>query len=208
MKLTEYLGSEYTFTPYIPEIAVMLKHPLQTLILCNLLNKLSAYNKVAKANKAYGKEYHFKHNQSSIFGKELGIPKTTFEDNIKLLSDYVTYFGSKDNNDSGYNTTYYHLNLEAIRKLFNEGKKLLGNNTKVVNPENKVIRKSYQSSNNSPLANIDNYLNRINALQVKLNNNEIDNNEFNCYFQSLKMKLEENKVKINFDKNVKLWKKN
>jgi len=59
MKLNECLGSEYTFTPYISEIAVMLKNPLQTLILCNLLNKLIAYNKDVKTNKVYGRQSSF-----------------------------------------------------------------------------------------------------------------------------------------------------
>jgi len=208
MKLKEYLGSEYTFTPYIPEIAVMLKDPLQTLILCNLLNKLPDFNKEAKTMQVYGKSYNLKRNQSSIFGKELGVPKTTFEDNLKLLSDYVSYFGGTDNNGSGYPTTFYLLNVEAIKKLFNEGKKLLGKNTKVVQPEGKAYKKPYQSSKNSSLANIDNDLNRINELQAKRDRNEIDKNEFNYYFQPLKMKLGENNVSIKLNKNTNLWEKN
>ena len=198
MKLDKYFNSDYTFTPYIAEIAVVLNNPLQTLILCNLLNKLPAYNADAQIKQIYGKSYHFKYNQKSTFEKELGVPKQTFIDNIKLLSDYVSYFGGKDNNDSGYNTTFYHLNMEAIRKLFDKGKKILRKSTKVVQPENKKVY-------NKPLADIDNCLSRINVLQTKLNNKEIDNSEFNCYFQPLKMKLEENKVSIKLNKNTKLW---
>ena len=65
--LEKYLGSGYTFIPYIPELAVTLRNPLQTLILCDLLNKLSAYNAEAKTKKMYGKEYHFTYNQNFIF---------------------------------------------------------------------------------------------------------------------------------------------
>ena len=38
MKLKDLFNSEYTFTPYISEIAVGLNNPLQTLILCDLLS--------------------------------------------------------------------------------------------------------------------------------------------------------------------------
>ena len=208
MKLKDYLNSDYMFTPYIAEIAVVLKNPLQTLILCNLLNKLPTYNAEAKTKQIYGKSYHFKYNQNSIFEKELGVAKSTFTDNINLLSDYVSYFGGKDDNGSNYNTTFYHLNMENIRKLFDKGKALLGKSTKVVQPESKeVYRKPPQSNNKSPLANIDNYLNSINIWQTKLNNNEIDKDEFNRYFQSLKMKLSDNKVKIKFNNNTNLWEK-
>ena len=207
MKLSDILKSNYQFTPYITEIAVMLNNPMQTLILCNLINKLTSYNEDVKINRIYGKDYHFKRNQSFIFKNELGVPRQTFTDNIKQLSDYVSYFDGKDDNESGYNTTFYYLNLEAIRNLFDKGKTLLGNKTKVVQPESKVYKKPYQSSNNSSFANIDNYLNKINALQTKLNNKEIDNCEFNCYFQPLKMKLQENKVSIKLNNNIKLWEK-
>ena len=207
MKLKEILGSDYIFTPYISEIAVMLKCPLRTLILCNLLNKLPAYNAKVITKKIYGQDYHFKYNQSTIYEKELGVPKQTFTDNIDKLSDYISCFGGRENNGSGFNTTYYHLNLEAIRKLFNEGKKFLGKSTKVIQSENKAYNKPLQSSNNSPLADIDKYINSINVWQTKLNNNEIDNDEFNSYFQFLKMKLEENNIEINFNKNIQLWQK-
>ena len=208
MKLKDLFNSEYTFTPYISEIAVGLNNPLQTLILCDLLNKLPVYNAEVETKKIYGKDYHYKYNQKSIFEKELGVPRQTFTDNIKLLSDYVSYFEGKDDNGSGYNTTFYYLNMEAIRNLFDKGKALLGKKAKVVKPESKGYKKPYQSSNNSSLANIDNYLKRINELQTKLNNKEIDNNEFNCSFQPLKMKLQENKVKIIKNKDSKLWMKN
>ena len=208
MKLDKYLNSNYTFTPYIAEIAVVLKNPLQTLILCNLLNKLPAFNAEANTKQIYGQAYHFKYNQNSTFEKELGVPKQTFIDNIKLLSDFVSYFGGKDNNDSGYNTTFYHLNLEAIRNLFDKGKKILSKSTKVVQSENKeVSTKPRQSSNNSTIADIDNYLNRINEWQIKLNKNEIDYKVFNYYFQSLKMKLSEKNININLNKNSNLWQK-
>jgi len=207
MKLKKYLNSDYMFTPYIAEIAVVLKNPLRTLILCNLLNKLPAFNAEVKTNKIYGKAYHFKYNQNSIFEKELGVAKTTFKDNIKLLSDYVSYFGDKNNNDSGYNTTYYYLKMEAIRNLFDEGKKLLGKKIKVIQAENKeVYKKPPQSSNKSSTAKTDD-LNRINMWQTKLNNNEIDDDEFNRYFQSLKMKLSDNKTSIKYNNELKLWEK-
>jgi hypothetical protein len=208
MKLKDSLNSDYIFTPYIAEIAVVLKNPLQTLILCNLLNKLPTYNAEATTKQIYGQSYHVKRNQSLIFEKELGVPKQTFTDNINLLSDYVSYFGGKDDNGSGYNTTFYHLNMDAIRILFDKGKKILGKSTKVVQSENKeVYKKPPQSNNKSPLANIDNYLNSINIWQTKLNNNEIDEDEFNRYFQSLKMKLSDNKVEIKYNNSIKLWQK-
>ena len=208
MKLKDYLDSDYIFTPYIAEIAVMLNNPLQTLILCNLLNKLPAYNAEAKTKQIYGKDYHFSYNQKRIFDKELGVPKQTFTDNLDKLSDYVSYDGGRVNNGTGYNTTYYHLNMEAIKNLFVQGRKILGRKTEVVQPESKEVnKKPRQSSNNSPLADVDKYLNSINMWQTELNNNVIDNDEFNRYFQFLKMKLSDNKTNIKYNNELKKWQK-
>jgi hypothetical protein len=130
LKLELYLKKDYEFTPYIHEISVMLP-PLQTLILCNLINKLPGFNKQAKAKTHEGKDYHFKRNQNSIYEDELHIPKQTYTDNLKLLSKYVTYFGDrKERYKRGYNTTYFLLNLDAIQELFNEGRAKLGKQDK------------------------------------------------------------------------------
>ena len=214
MVLEKYFGSSYEYSPGIHEIGVVLQNPTQTLILCNLINKLSGFNEDAEVRKIYGEEYHFYFDQKNIYEREVVMPQKTFSRNLKELSGkgLITYFTGRNN--LGYNTTYYYLHLDKIKTLFNEGCKLLGKEVKVPKNEGKqskytprqnTQRENRLSADKPTLKNIKNELKFINDLQKKLDNGQIDRNHFNSYFHPLKMKIEEKGKRIIINKNNNLW---
>ena len=208
-----YFDNTYNYTPYVYEIAVILQEPIQTLILCNLLNKLYSFNKERKIYKKYGKEYHFTYEQKAIYENELGIKKTRFVDNLKLLSKYVWFDGNVKNNREGYNTTYFKLNLEAIKDLFNEGRKMLGKDIKTSNNENKPPNKPHQQNKYSTAKGINKKLpeliiksiNTINDIYTKFLNNELSEKEYKNKINPIKGLIEQNKFKIIENKELKKW---
>ena len=179
--LSEYLNSNYIYTPYIHEIGVVLKDVKKTLILSYLINLLRGYNDTIEVNTKYGKEYHFYRNQTTI-AKQLGFDIKTFQQHIKkLMADgYITCFGGRANNGKGYNTTYFLLNMEAIQLITSEGrKKLGGNNGGQKNPtkkQNQVLHTNPSSFKKSTSTHNDIIaaLHTINELQAKYNDGKMD----------------------------------
>jgi len=223
MSLNEYLNGNYTFTPFITEIAVILQNPTQTLILSNLINKLPAYNKNADTKMIYGKEYHFSYDQNYICENEIGLPYITFYRNLKELNKkgYVTSFKGRTKNKLGYNTTYFLLDLDKIRGLFKQGCKLLGKPIKETERENKQSNIKPHPNNISKTKPpkftksdasekyhkwIITALDTINKEQIKLNDNLINQTDFNLILSPIKGQLFQNNIKIIKDNNTNLWK--
>lgn len=210
LRLEEYLKSKYTYTPYIAEIAVMLP-PTQTLILCNLINKLDGYNKKVEVKKHEGKDFHFSYTQETIFEKELGLAKQTFRDNLEKLSEYVTFFKGMPGNKSGYTTTFFYLKLDVIRSLFNEGRKKLGKETKMPENENKQANKPQQQNEyNSNKGTSKKYpdlviksLNTINENYIKYLNSTISEREYKNILNPTKGLIQQNGYKIKENKELK-----
>jgi len=220
MVLLKYLINEkdkstidkYEFTSYIHEIAVMLP-PTQTLILCNLLYKLYKFNEEKKIKKYDGKDYHFSYTQRKIFEDELGLKKTAFENNLDLLSEYVTFFPGRVNDKLGYKTTFFYLKLDAISNLFYQGRKKLGKDKKVAENENKQAYKRPQQNkydaakgtNKKYPQNITNGLKTINENYIKYLNSAISEREYKNTINPIKGLIQQTGYKIIENKELKKW---
>jgi hypothetical protein len=175
--LETYFDSEYTFTPYIPELVKPLDK-IRGLILANLLTKLKIFNSGDTTVKhIYGKEYHFYYSKKDIAQKEILIDYSDFNKHMKNLTEYVTTFGGRQKENEGYNTTYFFLHVDKIKSLFDEGAKMLGKKAKKLS-DNKKQKQSKQYTPKGLPENIGKALNSMNETELKYRNGEISENEY------------------------------
>lgn len=128
MLIKDILGYDaYQFNQYIHELAAILKNDTQTLVLCNLLNKLCNYTNADIKTHPNGKQYHFYHSQKDIFTNELFIKKDKYESAIKQLvkKEYITTFKAKQQANKLLDITYFLINVDKIKEAFEQGYRLI-----------------------------------------------------------------------------------
>lgn len=106
------------FTKYDHKLAIYLQNPIETLILCNLLNKLDNFSD-KKLNTINGKQYHFYYSKESIYTNELGMSKKMYNNAIKSLEEknLIETFAGKNPADLMKNITYFKLNISLINSI-------------------------------------------------------------------------------------------
>lgn len=128
MLIKDILGYDtYQFNQYIHEIAAIIQNDTQTLVLCNLLNKLCNYTDATVKTYPNGKQYHFYHSQKDIYTNELFINKLKYINAIKCLKEkgYITTFTAKQPNNQLLDITYFLLNIDKIKEAFANGYRLI-----------------------------------------------------------------------------------
>lgn len=128
MLIKDIIGYDtYQFNQYIHELAAILQNDTQTIVLCNLLNKLCNYTDATVKTHPNGKQYHFYHSQKDIFTNELFIKKDKYESAIKQLvkKEYITTFKAKQQANKLLDITYFLLNVDKIKESFQQGYKLI-----------------------------------------------------------------------------------
>lgn len=128
MLIKDILGYDnYQFNQYIHELAAILQNDTQTIVLCNLLNKLCNYTNADIKTHPNGKQYHFYHSQKDIFTNELFIKKDKYESAIKQLvkKEYITTFKAKQQANKLLDITYFLLNVDKIKEAFEQGYRLI-----------------------------------------------------------------------------------
>jgi hypothetical protein len=200
--LEKYFNSEYTFTPFIPELVKPLGKN-KGLILANLLNKLETFNPENTTHKIYGKAFHFYYSKKDIAKEELLIDYSDFNRYMGELSDYVTEFGGRQKGDKGYNTTYFFLHIDRIKTLFEEGAAMLGKKTKKQIPAK--LQPPKQAVNHRLPEHITTTLKSINDTELKYQRGDISEA---AYSQTIGEKIgliRQNKFNIQQNKESKLW---
>lgn len=106
------------FTKYDHKLAIYLQNPIETLILCNLLNKLDNFSD-KQLKEIDGKKYHFFYSKEEIYTKELGMSKKMYNNAIKLLQEkqLIETFAGKNPTDLMKNITYFKLNISLINSI-------------------------------------------------------------------------------------------
>ena len=106
------------FTKYDYKLAIYLQNPIETLILCNLLNKLDNFSG-KEFKEIDGKKYHFFYSKEEIYTKELGMSKKVYNNAIKLLQEkqLIETFAGKNPTDLMKNITYFKLNISLINSI-------------------------------------------------------------------------------------------
>lgn len=128
MLIKDVIGYDnYQFNQYIHEIAAVIQNDTQTLVLCNLLNKLCNYTDATIKAHPNGKQYHFYHSQKDIFSNELFINKLKYMNAIKCLKEkgYLETFSAKQPENKLLDITYFLLNVDKIKESFQQGYKLI-----------------------------------------------------------------------------------
>lgn len=128
MTIKDILGYDnYQFNQYIHELAATLQNDTQTLVLCNLLNKLCNYTDATVKTHQNGKQYHFYHSQKDIFSNELFINKLKYMNAIKCLKEkgYLETFSAKQPENKLLDITYFLLNVDKIKESFEQGYRLI-----------------------------------------------------------------------------------
>lgn len=128
MLIKDIIGYDnYQFNQYIHEIAAVIQNDTQTLVLCNLLNKLCNYTDATVKTHQNGKQYHFYHSQKDIFSNELFINKLKYMNAIKCLKEkgYLETFTAKQQTNKLLDITYFLLNVDKIKESFQQGYKLI-----------------------------------------------------------------------------------
>lgn len=128
MLIKDIIGYDnYQFNQYIHEIAAVIQNDTQTLVLCNLLNKLCNYTDATIKTHSNSKQYHFYHSQKDIYSNELFIKKDKYENAIKQLvkKEYISTFKAKQQANKLLDITYFLLNIDKIREAFKEGYNLI-----------------------------------------------------------------------------------
>lgn len=128
MLIKDIIGYDtYQFNQYIHELAAVIQNDTQTLVLCNLLNKLCNYTDATVKTHQNGKQYHFYHSQKDIFTNELFIKKDKYESAIKQLvkKEYITTFKAKQQANKLLDITYFLINVDKIKEAFEQGYRLI-----------------------------------------------------------------------------------
>lgn len=201
--LTDLLGAEYTFTPYIPELVKPLNRN-KGLILANLLTKLATFNPDNTVRRIYGKDYHFYYSKKDIAQKELAIDYSEFNKYINDLSQYVATFGGrqKGETDTGYNTTYFLLKLDEIKTLFAKGAEMLGKKVKKPPASKQKTPKSYAKGLPEM---VDKALKSMNEIELKYQGGKISEDEYNLTIEPIKGLIMNKNIKITQNKENNVW---
>lgn len=128
MLIKDILGYDtYQFNQYIHELAAILQNDTQTLVLCNLLNKLCNYTDATIKTHPNGKQYHFYHSQKDIFSNELFINKLKYMNAIKCLKEkgFIATFTAKQPENKLLDITYFLINVDKIKESFLQGYRLI-----------------------------------------------------------------------------------
>ncbi len=128
MLIKDIIGYDtYQFSQYIYELAAVIRNDTQTLVLCNLLNKLCNYTDATTKTHQNGKQYHFYHSQKDIFTNELFIKKDKYEKAIKVLNEkgFISSFSAKQPQNKLIDITYFYINISKVKEVFEQGYKII-----------------------------------------------------------------------------------
>ena len=130
------------FTKYDYKLAIYLQNPIETLILCNLINKLDHFSD-KELKEIDGKKYHFFYSKEEIYTKELGMSKKVYNNAIKLLQEkqLIETFAGKNPTDLMKNITYFKLNISLINSI-------IGNKEEDANKTKEASNKSLKQRKN------------------------------------------------------------
>lgn len=174
MLIKDILGYDtYQFNQYIHELAAILQSDTQTLVLCNLLNKLCNYTDATVKTHQNGKQYHFYHSQKDIFSNELYINKLKYMNAIKCLKEkgYLETFSAKQPENKLLDITYFLINVDKIKESFLQGYRLIHKTEPQPLQAKQTAKKQYSKLTAQQQA-------QLVVLEKKLKTNNIDKHTY------------------------------
>lgn len=178
MTIKDILGYDnYQFNQYIHELAAVIQNDTQTLVLCNLLNKLCNYTDATIKTHQNGKQYHFYHSQKDIYSNELFINKLKYMNAIKCLKEkgYLETFCAKQQANKLLDITYFLINVDKIKEAFEQGYRLI-HKTEPQPLKNKQAKQQTSTNKTSKLTAQQQA--QLVVLEKKLKTNNIDKHTY------------------------------